>query len=71
MGDGTHGEAGVLYFGTLGPWIYAVNASTGAEIWRSGGGVPAECVTYCVVCRCMGGGVRRRGRGVLVRVYDR
>eukprot|EP00750_Incisomonas_marina_P032375 INCI9156.1.p1 GENE.INCI9156.1~~INCI9156.1.p1 ORF type:complete len:290 (-),score=46.91 INCI9156.1:327-1196(-) len=42
MGDGTHGEDGVLYFGTLGPWVFAVNATTGAVIWRSGGGVPAE-----------------------------
>ena len=44
MGDGTHGEDGVLYFGTLGPWVFAVNATTGAVIWRSGGGVPAEYV---------------------------
>ena len=37
-----HGEAGFLYCGTLGPWVFAVNSSTGAVIWRSGGGVPAE-----------------------------
>ena len=34
-GDGVNGEAGYLYFSTLGPWIFAVNSSTGAVLWRS------------------------------------
>jgi len=42
VGDGVNGEDGVLYFGTLGPWVFAVKTSTGAVLWRSGGGVPAE-----------------------------
>eukprot|EP00937_MAST-01D_sp_MAST-1D-sp2_P006468 g6468.t1 len=42
VGNGVDGEVGVIYFGTLGPWVFAVNATSGEVLWRSGGGVPAE-----------------------------
>lgn len=41
-GDFFNGDPDVIYFGTLGPWVFAVSADTGAVRWRSGGGVPAN-----------------------------
>jgi len=45
-GNGVDGVDGIVYLGTLGPWVYALNASSGAQVWRYGvsyyTGLPAD-----------------------------